>query len=80
MNGAPVEDHDSIVTSYKDLIRDQDQQLRDLKAELESVKAERNEALAAKRDLELRASTISEAKRGEFRNVATFLLSVVSRG
>ncbi|XP_065836374.1 general vesicular transport factor p115-like [Oscarella lobularis] len=63
VNGAPVEDHDSIVTSYKDLIRDQDQQLRDLKAELESVKAERNEALAAKRDLELRASTISEAKR-----------------
>ncbi len=47
-NGASVEDHDSIVNQYKDLIRDQDEELTDLRAKyilLENTRSEDKSSL-----------------------------------
>ena len=47
---ATVEDHDSIVMSYKELIRDQDQQLVEMRRKLEGIGGERDNALTSNRE------------------------------
>ena len=47
---ATVEDHDNIIMNYKELIRDQDQQLQEMRKKLEGLGGERDTALTSNRE------------------------------